>query len=74
MKVKFATGCFDNFEGTQEELDKLISEITKHIQASPLAGLEGEVVAISVEKALEDGLIDMEDQNEAQVQSPRVLH
>lgn len=27
MKVTFAPGAFDAFEGTQEELDKLVSEI-----------------------------------------------
>ena len=27
IKVTFAPGCFDNFEGTQEELDQLIKEI-----------------------------------------------
>jgi hypothetical protein len=27
IKVEFAPGAFDQFEGTQEELDKLISEI-----------------------------------------------
>jgi hypothetical protein len=27
LKVVFAPGCFDNFEGTQEELDELIAEI-----------------------------------------------
>jgi hypothetical protein len=29
LKIEFAPGCFDNFEGTQEELDGLISEITE---------------------------------------------
>lgn len=29
LKIEFAPGCFDNFEGTQEELDQLIEEITK---------------------------------------------
>ena len=24
IKLKFAPGCFDNFEGTQEDLDKII--------------------------------------------------
>lgn len=28
-KIEFAPGCFDNFEGTQEELDELMAEITK---------------------------------------------
>jgi hypothetical protein len=27
MKLVFAPGCFDNFEGTQEELDALVKEI-----------------------------------------------
>jgi len=29
IKVEFAPGCFDNFEGTQEELDGLIAEIMR---------------------------------------------
>lgn len=27
MKIEFAPGCFDNFEGSQEELDELIGQI-----------------------------------------------
>jgi hypothetical protein len=27
VKVEFAPGCFDNFEGSQEELDQLTAEI-----------------------------------------------
>lgn len=27
IKVVFAPGCFDDFEGTQEELDELIAQI-----------------------------------------------
>lgn len=27
IKIEFAPGCFDNFEGTQEELDELIAQI-----------------------------------------------
>jgi hypothetical protein len=28
MKIVFAPGCFDTFEGTQEELDQLMKDIT----------------------------------------------
>lgn len=28
LKIEFAPGCFDNFEGSQEELDEFIKEIT----------------------------------------------
>lgn len=31
MKIEFAPGCFDNFEGSQEELDELVAEITRMI-------------------------------------------
>lgn len=29
MKIVFAPGCFDNFDGTQEELDEMVAEIQK---------------------------------------------
>lgn len=29
FKIEFAPGCFDSFEGTQEELDELVSEIKR---------------------------------------------
>ena len=45
MKVTFAEGCFDDFEGTQEELDELVAHI-KEMAAS------GELLENSV--ALED--------------------
>lgn len=41
LKIEFAPGCFDNFEGSQEELDALINQI-KEMFAS------GEAQALSV--------------------------
>ncbi len=29
LKIEFAPGCFDQFEGSQEELDELITEIKR---------------------------------------------
>jgi|LakMenE18May11ns_1017448.scaffolds.fasta_scaffold8949120_2 hypothetical protein len=29
VQIEFAPGCFDDFEGTQEELDALIAEIKR---------------------------------------------
>jgi len=31
VQVEFAPGCFDNFEGSQEELDELVAEITRMV-------------------------------------------
>lgn len=33
LKIEFAPGCFDNFDGTQEELDELMAEITRMIKS-----------------------------------------
>jgi hypothetical protein len=33
MKVEFAPGAFDSFEGTQEELDELIAEIQRMVES-----------------------------------------
>jgi hypothetical protein len=35
-EVVFAPGCFDNFEGTQEELDELIAAIHQAVQSGDL--------------------------------------
>jgi len=47
LKVTFAPGCFDNFDGTQEELDALIKEIEDAIYS-------GELLEISEEMSEED--------------------
>lgn len=36
VKIVFAPGCFDSFEGTQEELDAMIAEITDMIESGNL--------------------------------------
>jgi hypothetical protein len=36
VKIVFAPGCFDSFEGTQEELDQMIDEITRMAETGEL--------------------------------------
>jgi hypothetical protein len=36
LKIVFVPGCFDSFEGTQEELDDLMAEIGQLIQSGEL--------------------------------------
>lgn len=36
MKIVFAPGCFDDFEGSQEELDELVAEITRMVTSGEL--------------------------------------
>ena len=36
MKIEFAPGCFDDFEGTQEELDELVAQLTEMAESGEL--------------------------------------
>lgn len=44
-KIVFAPGCFDDFVGTQEELDELIADITQQL-IDELDGKECELIKI----------------------------
>lgn len=35
-EIVFAPGCFDNFEGTQEELDELVAEINRMVESGEI--------------------------------------
>jgi hypothetical protein len=53
IKIVFAEGCFDDFEGTQEELDELVAQLTEMAKDGSL--LE-KSVAIDVEDIDEEVL------------------
>jgi len=46
ITVHFAPGCFDDFEGTQEELDEAIKQITEMFQNGDLESMQEEAVDI----------------------------
>lgn len=54
IKVQFAPGCFDSFEGTQEELAELMAEIHRMIET-------GELFEKGVEVDLDDLIENDED-------------
>jgi hypothetical protein len=35
-EIVFAPGCFDSFDGTQEELDELVSEINRLVESGEI--------------------------------------
>jgi hypothetical protein len=51
MKIEFAPGAFDNFDGTQEELDELLAEIQRLADSGELLEQSTEV---DIEQLLED--------------------
>ena len=54
LKVEFAPGCFDNFEGTQEELDGLMAEIKTKFASMTPEELKDQSRLVSVDELLED--------------------
>ena len=70
LKIEFAPGCFDGFEGTQEELDQLIAEIklafatgTIHEQTRPLTEEDFDQLPEYAQRQLARLLLDPEDQH-----------
>lgn len=56
MKIVFAEGCFDDFEGTQEELDELVAHIQQLAESGELFEKAKPVEGDLAEQL--DGLID----------------
>jgi hypothetical protein len=73
LKITFAPGCFDNFEGTQEELDDLMKTIQDMFDSG-----EAQLKAIPVEDILdeftEEELVEMFDQLPDEYSTPKTLH
>lgn len=64
MQLEFAPGCFDDFEGTQEELDGLIEEIKRQFASGEFAQESRELTDEefeSLSKTTQLKLLDMID-------------
>ena len=61
IKVEFAPGCFDNFDGTQEELDGLMAEIQSKFASMTPEELERQSRLVSVDDLLDDESISDEE-------------
>ncbi len=57
LKIEFVPGCFDNFEGTQEELDKFVEELKTIFTELTPEELEARSRPISIDELLEDECI-----------------
>ena len=61
MKVQFAPGAFDDFNGTQEELDALIAELEEMFESmtpEELAAQSTEVDLADLPDRVQAGLLD----------------
>jgi hypothetical protein len=62
VEIKFAPGCFDHFEGTQEELDELMKEITEMFSNMTPEELKAQSRTVDLEELIEDGDIEFVEQ------------
>ena len=51
LKIEFAPGCFDNFDGTQEELDEMIAEINRMFESGEL---EANATEVDIDELIEE--------------------
>jgi hypothetical protein len=51
LKLEFAPGCFDGFEGTQEELDDLMSEIQRMFDSGEM---EANSTPVNIDELIEE--------------------
>lgn len=54
LEVKFAPGCFDQFDGTQEELDALMAEIQSVFANMTPEELEAQSIPVDEEGLTEE--------------------
>ena len=59
IKVVFMEGCFDDFDGTQEELNELIAHIQEMAESGELLENSVEIGAIEDLEELEDEVMDI---------------
>jgi len=71
MKIEFAPGAFDTFDGTQEELDALVAELQRMAESGEL---EENSVALEDWDDLDDEDRDIIEDALARQQPPRSLN
>lgn len=62
--IEFAPGCFDSFEGTQEELDQMVSDIMKMFEGKTI-----EEISEESRELTEDEFNELPDEVKAQLAS-----
>jgi hypothetical protein len=77
FKIVFAPGSFDDFEGTQAELDELVAAITAELSNSDVLAASTEITAEDWEALpdhVKDSLIAEFEAIESETTTTRTLH
>jgi len=54
VKIEFDPHCFDDFEGTQEELDELVAEIQSMFEGKTREEIEANSSEVDIDELLAD--------------------
>lgn len=73
LKIEFAPGCFDDFEGTQEELDEMIRAITDIFENHSSEELEAMSVPVDFDD-LDEDFDEVFDEIKTTINDERKLH
>jgi hypothetical protein len=54
LKIVFEPGCFDDFDGTQEELDELVAEIQSMFEGKTREEIEANSREVDIDALIEE--------------------
>jgi hypothetical protein len=72
LKITFAPGCFDGFDGTQEELEAMIAEVTKMFETGDFSS--GNITYLDEHDLSEEEWDSLDEQHARFIPEPRNLH
>lgn len=67
-KIEFAPGCFDNFDGTQAELDELVSEIHRMFESGEIEDNAHQIELEDLDEDIVESIIRSEDEQNRNLQ------
>jgi hypothetical protein len=72
VKITFTPGCFDSFDGSQEELDAMIEEVTKMFETGDFTS--GKIEYLGENDLTEEEWAELDSQHAQHMPQTRNLH
>ena len=72
LKITFVPGCFDSFDGTQDELESMIAEVTKMFETGDFSS--SNIVLLGENDLTEEEWDSLEAQHTKYMPESRNLH
>jgi hypothetical protein len=72
LKITFVPGCFDSFDGTQDELESMIAEVTKMFETGDFSS--SNIVLLGENDLTEEEWDSMDEHPQLNLSDSRDLH